>query len=119
MAAEESFVTLRIEDWRVVEIVGRDGHRYEVTGYVNGQCPTEKCGALCCQKIPWDGRMGAGPCEFLNQDTLKCKLHEARGPACKPLSCWLWPVRPGDVASINERYADGEKRCYLDLVRVD
>ena len=36
------------------------------------RCPTEKCGALCCQAIPLIGPLSEAPCEFLNQETLCC-----------------------------------------------
>lgn len=119
--ARYSYVTLRTEDWTQTEFIGRDGRRYRVEGYVqdsNGEwrCPTEKCGALCCQVIPLIGPLSAAPCQFLNQDTLKCSLHERGGRASKPVSCLVWPRTQGDVDMINARFADGERRCYLKVV---
>ncbi len=122
-SAQYSYVVLRTENWDQMKFVDKDGQQYEVQGYVedeNGQvrCPTEKCQALCCQAMPLIGPVGTS-CEHLNQDTLKCGQQEKGGRSCKPISCVVWPRRQLDIDTLNDLYAQGEKRCYLKVVKVE
>lgn len=122
--ARYSFVTLRTEDWSQTGFVGRDGKSYRVEGYVEDgkggwRCPTEKCGALCCQAIPLIGPLSEAPCGFLNQQTLCCSLQERGGRSAKPVSCIVWPRTQADVDLVNARFAEGDRRCYLKVVPVD
>ncbi len=121
MPGQYSFITFRTEDWRIEKFIGRDGKSYQVTGYVddgNGglRCPTEICGALCCVKINWKGVNGQR-CEFLTDD-LRCMFQAERGMACKPMSCAAWPKQQLDVDFVNERWAQGAKRCCLKVEEV-
>jgi len=116
--ATYSFIKFRTEDWRQEELIGRDGKRYRVEGYVDGKCPVDKCGGLCCEKVPLLGQMDQGPCEFWNEGTKLCHLHERGGIGVKPLSCVSWPRSQLDIDTVNERYAVGEKKCYLKVVEI-
>lgn len=115
----DSTVLFNAEDWSVKGITDRDGKAKKVIGFIVDQdgrqrCPTEKCGALCCVEINWKGENGKR-CEFLSDD-LGCMFHEERGMSCKPVSCAAWPRQQLDIDFVNERWADGEKRCYLKVV---
>lgn len=117
--ARYSHVTLRIEDWTILAQTDRDGEKYRVEGYVDGRCPTEVCKAVCCRTADLlDGSIGSGPCQFLNDETLKCKLHE-KGRACKPIACLLWPKRQMDIDSTNEKAErlGFKERCHLKFVK--
>lgn len=118
--AKYSQVILQIEDWTILEQTGRDGEKYRVEGLVEGKCPTEICNAVCCRTADLlKGAIGSGPCQFLNEKTLGCKLHE-KGRACKPIACLVWPVRQGDIDSTNEKAErlGFKERCQLKLVKV-
>ena len=121
--ARYSYATIRTEDWSITEFTGRDGIQYKVDGYVwdddlkAWRCPTEKCGALCCKNINLKGQMGKR-CQLLADDLL-CDLHRIGGPATKPVSCWIWPRNQESIDILNERFADGDVRCYLKLVPLE
>ena len=83
-----------------------------VLGYIDGKCPTDKCGAFCCKKASCFPDK-PGPCEFL-QDDLLCYLHVHGGRSCKPRGCNDYPRNQRDVDLMNERNgAVGEFRCWL------
>lgn len=118
-SAAYSRVVLRIEDWSILEQTDRAGETWRVEGMVAGRCPTEICGAVCCRTADLlDGAVGSGPCRFLNEETLGCRLHE-KGRACKPIACLVWPVRQGDIDSTNEKAArlGFKERCQLRFVK--
>jgi len=119
MGARYSYVTLRTEDWSQTDFIGRDGNRYRVEGYIDGKCPVDKCGGLCCEAIPLIGPLTDAPCEFWNPDSKLCGLHERGGRAAKPVSCVVWPRSQADIDLVNKRFAKGEKRCYLKVVKID
>ena len=121
--AAYSFVTLRSEDWRQTEFIGRDGRCYRVEGYVPDgkgglRCPTDVCGGLCCEAIPLIGALSDAPCRFWNAETKGCGLEEQGGKAAKPVSCLVWPRRQADIDMVNERFGQGERRCQLSVVEV-
>lgn len=116
----EGLVTLSTEDWSLRALTARDGRRLRVEGYRDGRCPTEICGAVCCRVMDQWGRAGTC-CEALDRESLSCRPHARGGPACKPLSCWLWPLGPADIDKVNElaqRFGHAG-RCQLRIVEVN
>lgn len=95
------------------------GKRYRVEGYVDGRCPTDVCNAVCCRIASLRGRVGEGPCQFLDGDN-QCGLH-AMSIHCKPVSCLVWPTSPMSIEKTNETAArlGFEGRCQLTMVEVD
>ena len=82
-------------------------------------CPTDVCGALCCQQDPWSTKDGG--CRYLGADRL-CDLQRGpRGPMYKPYWCRVWPRSDVDVERFNklcaDTYKEGHrmhgKRCQL------
>jgi hypothetical protein len=89
----------------------------KVTGYVTAPdgtqvCPTDKCGAFCCQTSSCFPDK-SGPCEFLQED-LSCYLHVHGGRSCKPRGCNDFPRNQYDVDIMN-RDAKGNFRCWLKV----
>lgn len=99
------------------DYIDNRGKRYVVEGYnEDGTCPTDVCNAICCRLSSLDGKVGAGPCEFLTDSNL-CSLHE-RSIHCKPVSCLVWPTSPKSIEKMNE-IAEREgfkERCQLRMV---
>ena len=70
-------------------------------GLVNGQCPTDICGAGCCQEDAWTGKEGA--CSQLDENML-CKLESGKhGKAMKPYFCVVWPRNQQDIDTFNAK----------------
>lgn len=112
MTKTDPFVIVNTNDWQQGTFVDRDGTCWRVVG----ECDTDRCGAVCCKVADWRGRVGSR-CELLRDD-LRCSPHAERGPACKPVSCLLWPLRPIDVTKTNElaERLGFEWRCHLEVV---
>jgi len=93
--------------------VNHDGKRYET----QGECDTAICGAVCCKISKWTGEVGA-ECEFLRPD-LKCMFH-VQDIHCKPISCLIWPMKPADVAKVQEmaERMGFSERCLLKVVEI-
>jgi hypothetical protein len=120
--ARYSSARIQIEDWKTLEIVDRDGKKYIVQGYVKDEqgrlsCPVDVCKGACCRTADiYEGRVGTGPCRFLNEKH-QCDMHGA----FKPISCAVWPVSPLDIESVNEKLErlGIKERCQLKLVEVE
>ena len=101
-----------------VGVIENRGKRYRVEGYVDGKCPTDDCNAVCCRISNLQGRVGEGPCQFL-EDNL-CGLH-AMSPHCKPVSCLVWPTSQQSIDKANEiaERLGLQGRCQLRMVEID
>ena len=102
-----------------VGLIENRGKTYRVEGYVDGKCPTDICNAVCCRTASLQGRVGEGPCEFLQEDNL-CRLH-VMSPHCKPVSCLVWPTSPISIEQTNKiaERLGLEGRCQLRMVEVE
>ena len=100
------------------ETIENRGKSYRIEGYVDGHCPTEVCNAVCCRTASLQGRVGEGPCSFLEDDNL-CGLHKMSAH-CKPVSCLLWPTSPESIEKANElaERLGFTERCQLTMVEV-
>ena len=102
-----------------IDVIENRGKRYRVEGYVDGKCPTDICGAVCCKVCNLQGRVGEGPCEFLDSDDL-CRLHKMN-VHCKPVSCLVWPTSQESIDGANklaERLGFAG-RCQLRMVEIE
>lgn len=119
--AKYSFVTLRTGDMKQVSFLGRDGHEYRVEGYVDGKCPTDICGGVCCKTSSLNGVVGKGPCEHFDKTEMNCSLHARFGIGVKPISCVIWPKSHIDIDTVNKQAERlGLKgRCQLKVVRIN
>ena len=73
--------------------------KIRVTGYVNGHCPTDVCGAVCCcasAALP----PPVPPCLCLTQQKT-CVLHEIGGPGYKPRGCAQFPQSQHAIDEVN------------------
>ena len=79
-------------------------------GKVDGKCPVEVCGAICCQT---DFLTNIdGPCSQLD-DHKECSLAKgAHGDLMKPFWCVTWPRDQQDIDEFNAHFTDGRK-CEL------
>lgn len=107
-----AFIVVNTEDWTQRTFTERDGSQW----VVEGECDTERCGAVCCKVADWRGVVGE-QCAHLLPD-MRCSPHAERGMATKPISCALWPLRKVDVDKVNElaerfHFTD---RCHLEVV---
>ena len=102
-----------------VGVIENRGKRYRVEGYVDGHCPTDVCNAVCCRVASLQGRVGEGPCDFLDTDNL-CQLHKMSSH-CKPVSCLVWPTSQASIDGANElaERLGLEGRCQLRMVEID
>lgn len=85
---------------------------------LEGECDTDRCGAVCCKTASLQGRVGEGPCRFLQGD-LRCELH-AISRHVKPISCLVWPTSQASIDVMNEQAErlGLEGRCHLKMVEV-
>jgi hypothetical protein len=77
-----------------------------------GDCPIDKCEALCCRNSNPFG--SEGPCEYLTTDNL-CSLELNGGKYYKPVICTAFPSTQDDIDLFNAKCAKGSKRCYLQM----
>ena len=103
-----------------VDIIENRGKKLRVEGYVDGKCPTDICNSVCCRIGSLQGRVGQGPCEFLQEGDGLCRLH-AMSRHCKPVSCLVWPTSQQSIDGVNElaERLGLEGRCQLRMVEIE